>query len=137
MLMQKIRQKLQDEKGFTLMELMVVIAIIGILAAVSLPRFTAATTSANLAKNQSELRNIMAALEIYASENGGLYPNSKDDAAKALAGAGKYLKEWPKGSDNKDADYKAVDNRKSYELSMKVKTSDGEKEISNDNLIPH
>lgn len=53
----KIRKHL-NQKGFTLVELMVVIAILGILAAIAIPRFSDQTTSANTAKIAADLRTI-------------------------------------------------------------------------------
>ena len=55
-------------KGFTLVELLIVIGIIAILAGVLLSTFGGATESARLAKCQSNLRNLAAAANTYAME---------------------------------------------------------------------
>ena len=60
-MMMKIRNNVKCNKGFTLVELMVVISIIGILAVIAIPRFTAATNAANGAKLQADLRTIDSA----------------------------------------------------------------------------
>ena len=63
-MMTKIRQRL-NQKGFTLVELMVVIAILGILAAIAIPKFSDSTSAANTAKIAADLRTIDSAIVMY------------------------------------------------------------------------
>ena len=60
----RIRKKLNN-KGFTLIELMIVIAIIGILAAIAIPQFAAYRTKSYNAAAQADLRNVKTNLEAY------------------------------------------------------------------------
>ena len=59
----------KDEKGFTLIELMIVIAIIGILAAIAIPQFNAYRARSYNASAQADARNLMTAQEAYYVDN--------------------------------------------------------------------
>ena len=59
--------KLNNKKGFTLIELMIVIAIIGILAAIAIPNFIAYRNKSFCSRAESDANNIAAALSDYFS----------------------------------------------------------------------
>jgi type IV pilus assembly protein PilA len=61
---------MNNKKGFTLMEVLVVIFIIAILAAILIPRLGDLTHSANEAVDKTKLHNLNLATSIYRSEQG-------------------------------------------------------------------
>ena len=60
---------MRNQKGFTLIELIMVIVILGILAAVVVPRFFDFTTDAHKANVEAFVGNLKSALEMSAAEN--------------------------------------------------------------------
>ena len=67
--------KYSTQRGFTLIELLVVITIIGILAAIALPNYIKAKDKAKEAEVKANCHTIQIALERYATDHSGAYPN--------------------------------------------------------------
>ncbi len=75
--MQKYTVKNSIHRGFTLIELMIVIVILGVLMGTILPRLTGAQSRARDLGRTADLQNIAQALEVYYDDNGS-YPTSND-----------------------------------------------------------
>ncbi len=104
-----------DERGFTLIELMVVIVILGILAGLIIPRIMGRPDEARRAKAQLQIQSIETSLKLYRLDNGS-YPTTEQGlqalveppASGALAKnwrAGGYLEKGKLPKDPWDNDY--------------------------------
>jgi general secretion pathway protein G len=78
-------------KGFTLIELMIVVAIIGILAAIAVPKFANLIRKSNEGASKGNLGSIRGALSIYYGDLEGQYPSDMS----SLDFMGKYMAAIP------------------------------------------
>ena len=87
---------MRARKGFTLIELVVVIAILGILAGIAIPRFMDSIETARGAKLLADLRSIESAGTVYYTKN-GKYPTVSTESVlgKDKDFIEKYFASWP------------------------------------------
>ena len=67
--------KMKLKRGFTLVELLIVVIILAILAAIIIPQFTGATDDANQAAYDTNVANIRAAVDLYRQQHNA-YPGA-------------------------------------------------------------
>ena len=67
---------MRSQKGFTLVEILIVVVILGILAAIVIPQFTSASTEAKQSSLRSDLQTIRSQIELYKIKNSDTPPAS-------------------------------------------------------------
>ena len=82
----------KNKKGFTLIELMIVVAIIGILAAIAIPKFADLINKSKEGATKGSLASVRSAIQVYYGDNEGWFPA---DDLTCLTAAGKYLSAIP------------------------------------------
>jgi type II secretion system protein G len=88
------RNLYRKEKGFTLVELMIVIIILAILTGIAIPSYMALRNRARVAAAQSEMKNIATAIEMYNADTDA-YPPTTYAAMSAALVAGDYMNPVP------------------------------------------
>lgn len=107
-MMKVFTKRINNRKGFTLIELIVVIAILGILALVAIPRFVGVQQSARDKANAANIATLRSAAAIAVAENGAPTANvvwTSETVGTVGGGAavadthawypGKFIEQWP------------------------------------------
>ena len=89
---------MHNQRGFTFVEIMVVVAILAVLAAIVVPRIMGRTDEAKITAAKVQMRNIEGALKLYKLDT-GTYPRTEHSlqALVTKPTSGKIPKNWRKG----------------------------------------
>ena len=98
----RLNKTYRRRSGFTLIEILIVVVILGILAAIVIPQFTDAAQDAGAASARSQLQTMRSQVELYRVQNNGAAPASDGGTAGpwAVLVAGAYIRSapnWPAG----------------------------------------
>ncbi len=105
--MKAIRER-RGEKGFTLIEIMIVVLIIGILLAIAVPNFIKARETSRTKACVSNLKQIDAAKEQWAMDNKAAAGATIDGGLADLVGADNYIKATPECPAGGDYEVEAI-----------------------------
>jgi prepilin-type N-terminal cleavage/methylation domain-containing protein len=75
------------KKAFTLVEILIVVVILGILAAIVIPQFTKASEDAQMGNAKTQLATVRRMIELYRVKNNGQYPFGASPVWTNLVGA--------------------------------------------------
>ncbi|MGI6678595.1 MAG: competence type IV pilus major pilin ComGC [Dehalobacterium sp.] len=93
-MLQKIRDLMKSDKGFTLIELVVVIVILGILAAIAIPRFTSRRGEAEEAAIDADIKILQNAVDMYYVDEAA-FPSGDAQEAAGILKENDYLRDVP------------------------------------------
>ena len=81
------KEGIKSEQGFTMIELIIVVAIMGILAAILVPSFTQMTRKSRFNADLNTIKNVQTQIELYMAEHDGEFPSSDQKAPTAIDAA--------------------------------------------------
>ncbi|MBK6911888.1 MAG: prepilin-type N-terminal cleavage/methylation domain-containing protein [bacterium] len=113
---------MQKQRGFTLVELLVVIVVLGIIATIAVPRFLASQDRAHVVAAVADVDHFRKALAVYEVDYGA-YPDQGFGSVAAIAAAlidpsGNDYMILPDGQNFSSFTYTPVNNGESYEISV-------------------
>lgn len=119
----------RSQAGFTLVEIMIVVVIIGLLGSLVIPRLFKNVEKAKIRTAEEQIRNIGLALNMYRLDVGE-YPSSIEGLISGSGSNwdGPYIKKIPKDPWGAEYQYRLLDGGDDFELSS---TGGGKANISN------
>ena len=112
------------KRGFSVAELLIVVAVLGIMAAIVVPQFQSQSTRAKTAVAKDSLRILRSAIELYTAQHSGIPPGYEDDDPQTaptsenfedqLVGNRTYLAKIPKNPFNNLRNIRMIGNSEAF-----------------------
>jgi general secretion pathway protein G len=112
------------KRGFSLVELMIVVAVLGIMAAIVVPQFQSHSIEAKIAVAKDSLRILRSAIELYTAHHGGIPPGYENDDPQTsptslnfyeqLVVNRNYLSKVPKNPFNNRQNIRMIENNETF-----------------------
>lgn len=112
------------KRGFSLVELIIVVAVLGIMAAIVVPQFQSNSVQAKGAVGKDSLRILQSAIELYTAQHGGVPPGYENDDPQVnptnstfneqLITSGRYLMKMPKNPFNDHKNIMMIGNNDTF-----------------------
>jgi prepilin-type N-terminal cleavage/methylation domain-containing protein len=116
--------KQRTETGFSIVELIIVVAVLGIMAAIVVPQFQRYSVDAKESVAKEGLRMLRSGIEVYTAQNGGIPPGYVDNDPLGLLDPGvfvtqltqgkRYMSEMPENPFNGLDSIKIIGNSESF-----------------------
>jgi len=103
-----VRTRNAGKRAFTLVEILIVVVILGILAAIVIPQFTNASQEAAANSTRAQLQTIRAQVELYKMKNVGAFPTTSNLLDLSLLVTDGYLQSEPVNAQTQSATVVAV-----------------------------
>ncbi len=126
-------KRINNKKGFTLVELVVVIAILGILSSIAVPRLNKSRQTAVVTAHNSNIRTLESAANMYIADKGipsegKTFPDGENNDMLA------FVQEWPKVPEGINADDGAPAAGADYKVTIskdgKITIAPGKAEVN-------
>jgi len=130
-----MKRSIFNPRGFTLVELLVVVAIIGILSTLLTANFIAVRQRGRDAQRKSNLRQVQSALELYRADQAGYPPTASFPACGLsftnVAGTTTYMQKVPCDPTSVSYSYSSTDSTRYTLIGCLENSSDSEKDLTN------
>jgi prepilin-type N-terminal cleavage/methylation domain-containing protein len=127
--------KIYHKKSFTLIEIMIVLAIIGLISAIAIPGLMRISLQKNIAKAKAELRVLQVAVESYYLYHNSTYPTALSDLPTAVPTIVRTIANDPFSNPQATYKYDSSPSKKYYVIYSIGSSGDGSASVSDAGVL--